>query len=262
MYNKRFCCENSRVESWLVSPNIENSCYPNISTISKFPMFNAGMNCYKSDFSSEGSSVDTARYVLLNTQKNQNRVKSRNRRNVFANNERRTKSSFLKAADKNEHNQFKKSKNNRNLIEPIKKTNKQNKTDYLKIYQNNLLEHQQNSTKKLSKKKSTRDEMSTAKNHNINQMYDKKIPKTIDVYTPRKKLSKKNKNITINRDELIDIIGATATNEVLQSSKSLTFSENSKVLYILPEKDSYISESDDDVFLKLKHNGFLRTIKG
>lgn len=234
MYNKRFCCENSRLDNWLLSSNIENSsCIPTISRISKFTMYNAGVNYYKSD-SSSTESVDTAKYVLLNMQKKQIRKKTRNHRNLSIKDRSTTQ--------KNVQPQFKKSKSNsQNGIQ---------RSDYLEMYKANLNKQNKNISKQL---KGKRDQ---------HQIIEKKITEPIDVYTPRRKLSIKNRNITINRDELIDIIGTAATNHVLQSSKTLTFSENSKIIYIPPEKDADFSESDDDILLKIKHNGFLRSVKG
>lgn len=240
MYNKKFCCENSRLDSWLLSSNIQNSYVPNISTISKFAMYNGGVNYYKSD-SSSTESVDTAKYVLLNMQKKQNRKKTRNHRNLSIIRDRST-------TQKNVQPHFKKSKS---IADKYSAQNGFPRSDYLQMYQANL--NKQN--KKITKGK--RDV-----HQHQNQINEKVITKPIDVYTPRRKLSIKNRNITINRDELIDIIGTTATNHVLQSSKSLTFSENSKIIYIPPEKDAEFSESDDDILLKIKHNGFLRTVKG
>lgn len=243
MYNTQFCCKDSRLDSWLIS-SMENSCIQKVSTISQFAVFNARMNCFKNDSSSEGS-VDTAKYV--NMQKSQSRKNPINRRKFSINKERKQKN------DK-PHQLNPKLKQKA----PIKKNDKysvQNgikKTDYLKMFQDNLKKQNKYTAKQSNKKESG----------NHYQIYDKDTSKPIDIYTPRKKLSTKNRNITINRDELIDIIGTKATNEVLQSSKSLTFSENSKIIYIPPERDTDFSESDDDVFLKLKHRGFLRAVKG
>lgn len=231
MYNKKFCCENSRLDSWLLSSNIENPRNPNISKISNFAMYNAGVNYYKSD-SSSTESVDTAKYVLLNMQKNQNRKKTRNHKNL------------------SHQPHLKKSKS---INDKYSAQNGIKRSDYLEMYQANLRKQNKMIAKQLKSKRDV---------HHQYQNIEKKITKPIDVYTPRRKLSIKNRNITINRDELIDIIGTAATNHVLQSSKTLTFSENSKIIYIPPEIDNDLSESDDDVLLKIKHNGFLRTVKG
>lgn len=245
MYNTKIYCENSRVDSWLLS-SMENPYIQNISTISKFSVFNSGMNCFKNDSSSEGS-VDTAKYV--NMQKSQSRKNPMNRRKFSINKERNTEIKQKNASPHQLKNQKLKQK------APTDKYAVENgikRTDYLTMFQANLKKQNKNNTKQSKKKVSD----------NQYQTDDNGTPKPIDIYTPRKKLSTKNRNITINRDELIDIIGINATNEVLQSSKSLTFSENSKIIYIPPEKDSDLSESDDDVFLKLKHRGFLRSVKG